>query len=752
MFSVHKKELDWCGKPLVIETGRVARQADGAALVTYGETSVLATVCFQREPKAGVDFFPLTVNYQERFYAAGRIPGGFFKREGRPSEKETLTSRLIDRPIRPLFSKGFKNETQVVCTVMSSDKENDPDVVAMVAASAALALSGVPFQGPIGACRVGYVDGAFVFNPTLTERDESDLDLMVAGTEEGVLMVESEASELSEEVMLDAVMQGHAKCQEIIKAVQELVKSAAKPAFEMPEQADHSALEADLLAAFGDDIKNAYKIQAKQDRQNRLNEIKETALDKFAGSGDARDEAQAELVGKIVKGMQATVLRADVLASQTRIDGRSPSDVRPIVAEVDVLPRVHGSALFTRGETQALVVATLGTGRDEQLIDAIDGEYQDSFMLHYNFPPYCVGETGRMGSPGRREIGHGKLARRSIERLLPSPEQFPYTLRVVSEITESNGSSSMATVCGTSLALMAAGVPMAKPVAGIAMGLVKEDRDYVVLSDIMGDEDHLGDMDFKVAGTEDGVTALQMDIKITSITKDIMQQALDQAKAGRLHILGKMAQALTASRGEISRFAPAMESFPIDKEDIRTVIGSGGKTIRELQETTGCTIDISDDGTVTVSSVSRASLDECVSRIQGLVAKPEVGETYTGPITSTPEFGAFVRILPQHEGLLHISEIADFRINNINDALNEGEVVTVKVMEMDDRGKIRLTIKGIEQSEEIAERIVALADKAGDAPEDGGRSDRGNRDRGDRGGRGRSDRDRGGNRRPRRRD
>ena len=713
MFTIHKKELKWGNETLTLETGHMSRQADGSVVATYGGTVVHASACYAREPKAGIDFFPLTVNYQEKFYAGGRIPGGFFKREGRPTEKETLVSRLIDRPIRPLFAKGFKNETQVIITVLSTDGVNDPDVVGMVAAGAALSLSGAPFLGPIAGARVGYVDGEYVLNPSFAQQDESDLDLMVAGTDEGVLMVESEADELSEDVMLGAVVFGHEACKPVIKMIQELADVAGKPAYEMPEMEDLSDLEETLSKEFSKGIVSAYKIKDKQERVKALSEVKQEALDKHAGAEDEHDEAVAEKVSKIMKSLQADALRGDVLKSKKRIDGRKPTDVRPIVAEVDILPRSHGSALFTRGETQALVVTTLGGGRDEQIIDAPEGEYKDAFMLHYNFPPYCVGEVGRMGSPGRREIGHGRLARRSLERLLPSTESFPYTIRVVSEIMESNGSSSMASVCGSSMAMMAAGVPLPRPVAGIAMGLVKENDDYVVLSDIMGDEDHLGDMDFKVAGSEKGITALQMDIKITSITKQIMEEALKQANGGRMHILGEMAKAITESRNQVSDYAPAMETFPIDKEEIRTVIGPGGKMIRQLQEDTGCDINIDDDGNVTVSSVSRAGVRACVEQIKGLVAKPEVGETYTGPVTGTPDFGAFVKILPNCEGLLHISEIAEVRVGHINDVVEEGDEVTVKVVEMDDRGKIRLSMKGVEQEGDVATRLEELIANGG---------------------------------------
>ncbi len=731
MFTVYKKQVEWGGRELTIETGRIARQADGAVTVTYGDTVVMAAVCFAKEQKEGMDFFPLTVNYQEKFYAAGRIPGGFFKREGRPTEKETLTCRLIDRPVRPLFPKQFKNETQVTVTVLSSDGVNDPDIPAMVASSAALTLSGAPFMGPIAAARVGYMDGKYVLNPTNEQREHSELDLVVAGTNEGVLMVESEASQLSEEVMLDAVMFGHDESKKVIDAIIELAEVAAKPGFEMPEVEDTSDLESKLEKKFGKAIRDAYGITEKQERVSTLGDIRTQAIEEFGGE----EGENADKVKGVIKSLESSVLRKDVLKSKKRIDGRTPVDVRPILSEVDVLPRAHGSALFTRGETQALVVATLGTGRDEQIIDAIEGEYKDRFMLHYNFPPYSVGECGRVGFTSRREIGHGRLARRAIERLLPTAEDFPYTMRVVSEITESNGSSSMATVCGTSLSLMAAGVPLAKPIAGIAMGLVKEDKDYVVLSDIMGDEDHLGDMDFKVAGTEDGLTALQMDIKITSITKEIMQEALAQAKDGRLHILEKMNKALAESREEISEFAPQMKSFQIDKEKIRDVIGSGGKIIRELIEQTGCTIDIEDDGTVSVASNDREALQDCIQRIEDIVAEPEVGKIYDGTVVSTVDFGAFVKFMPNQEGLLHISEIAPVRLGQVTDVLKEGDEIAVKVVDFE-RGKVRLSIKEIPQDGVVAERLEEVI-ASGGTSSNGDGDKKGNRDRGDRkGGRG----------------
>ena len=757
MFTIYKKTMEWGGKPLTLETGKMARQADGAVLATYGETVVLATCVFAKEPKAGVDFFPLTVNYQEKFYAGGRIPGGFKKREGQPGERETLTSRLIDRPIRPLFPKGFKNEVQVVTQVLQYDRENEADVVAMVAASAALALSGVPFLGPIGAARVGFIEDTLVLNPTVSEQATSKLNLMVAGTEEGVLMVESEASELPEEVMLEAVMFGHERMQKVIKAIHELVTAAGKPAHVMPEAADTTALEKALEKAYAEGIIAAYKIQNKQQRVAALSAVRTAAITEHAGAEDARDATVADKVAKLIKGMEADVLRLDVLKKKSRLDGRKPTDIRPIVAEVDVLPRTHGSALFTRGETQALVVATLGTGQDEQIIDVMEGESRERFLLHYNFPPFSVGETGRMGAPGRREVGHGKLAWRAINPLLPTAEQFPYTLRIVSEILESNGSSSMATVCGTSMALMAAGCPLPRPVAGIAMGLVKEGKDYVVLSDIMGDEDHLGDMDFKVAGTSEGITALQMDLKITSITREIMEIALEQAHHGRLHILGKMAKAIEAHRGEISDFAPAMESIQIEKDNIRVLIGKGGETIRGLCEQFNSTIDIDDNGKVTIASTDRVQLKALVAHIENMFAKPEIGAIYGGTVLNTTDFGAFVSFMGGKEGLVHVSEVVPVRLGHITDVLQSGDVVSVKVVETDDRGKIRLTVKEIPQAGVVAERIEAVIASGGSPrkerePREGGEDDnRGNReggregrgDRGDRGGRGGRGGDRG---------
>jgi polyribonucleotide nucleotidyltransferase len=729
MFTVYKKQIEWGGRQLTLETGKVARQADGAVMATYGETIVLATVCFDKKAKEGIDFFPLTVNYQEKFYAAGRIPGGFFKREGRPTERETLISRLIDRPIRPLFVKGFRNETQVIITVLQADGKNDADIVSTVAASAALTLSGVPFMGPIGAARVGYIDHKYVLNPTNEQMDISHMDLVVAGTREGVLMVESEAQELSEEVMLGAVNFGHNEGKKVIDAIIELAEAAAKPGYEMAPQKDTSALEKALLADYAKGIEAAYRITQKQERAAALDALKTQAVGKH-GNADAET---TELVKKLFKEIQADALRGAVLDTKKRIDGRTTTDIRPIVAEVDVLPRSHGSALFTRGETQAIVVVTLGTGKDEQLIDAIEGEYKDAFMLHYNFPPFSVGEVGRMGSPGRREIGHGRLARRAITAMLPPKEAFPYTIRVVSEITESNGSSSMATVCGTSLALMAAGVPMPRPVAGIAMGLIKEGDRYTVLSDILGDEDHLGDMDFKVAGTDKGITALQMDIKITSITSSIMDQALKQAKDGRMHILGKMGLALADSRTEVNEHAPAMVSFYINKEKIREVIGSGGKVIRGLIEETGCSIDVEDDGKVTVASVNRRAVKDCADKIRAIIAEPEINQQYEGVVTRVTEFGAFVRFLPNHEGLVHISEMVPVRLKQVEDVVHEGENLRVRVVNLDDRGKVRLTIKDIPQEGTVAERVAAVI-AAGGTDDGTPREPRPERsDRGDRG-------------------
>lgn len=697
MFETHKVEIEWAGRPLKLETGKIARQADGAVLATYGETVVLATVVSAKAPKPGQDFFPLTVNYQEKTYAAGKIPGGYFKREGRPSENETLVSRLIDRPIRPLFPEGYKNDTQVIITVMQHDLENNPDVVAMVAASAALTLSGVPFMGPVGGARVGYINGEYVLNPHLDEMDESTLDLVVAGTQEAVLMVESEAKELPEDVMLGAVVFGQKGFQPVIDAVIRLAEVAAKEPREFNPE-DHSALENAMLSIAEDELRNAYKITEKAARYAAVDAVKAKVKEHFLPEGVENPAHTAEEIAAVFKHLQAKIVRWNILDTKSRIDGRDLVTVRPIVAEVGILPRTHGSALFTRGETQAIVVATLGTGEDEQYVDSLTGMYKENFMLHYNFPPYSVGETGRMGSPGRREIGHGKLAWRAIHPMLPTTEQFPYTLRVVSEITESNGSSSMATVCGTSLALMDAGVPLAKPVAGIAMGLIKEDDRFAVLSDILGDEDHLGDMDFKVAGTDTGITSLQMDIKIEGITEEIMGVALNQAKGGRLHILAEMAKAISESRGQLGEFAPRIEVMNIPVDKIREVIGSGGKVIREIVEKTGAKINIDDDGTVKIASASAKEIEAARKWIHSIVAEPEVGQVYEGTVVKTADFGAFVNFFGARDGLVHISQLASERVAKTTDVVKEGDKVWVKLMGFDERGKVRLSMKVVDQA------------------------------------------------------
>ncbi len=693
MFEIFRKELDWGGRRLVLETGKIARQADGAVMATYGGTTVLCTAVAARAAKPGQDFFPLTVNYQEKSFAAGKIPGGFFKREGRPSEKETLVSRLIDRPIRPLFVPGFLNETQVVCTVLSHDLENDPDIVAMIGASAALTLSGIPFLGPIGGARVGYIDGQYVLNPRLDRMERSQLDLVVAGTTEGVLMVESEAQQLSEETMLGAVMFGHKSFQPVIQAIIELAESCAKEPWDLPPPSvDPAAIKEKLRGAVGEEIAAAYAEQQKQARQQRLEAARGKIAELFA------DETERTLAGKAFKSLEKEIVRGAILKSGQRIDGRDTKTVRPINCEVGVLPRAHGSALFTRGETQALVVTTLGTGQDEQIIDALEGEYRSNFMLHYNFPPYSTGEAGRMGSPGRREIGHGKLAWRAVHPLLPAKESFPYTIRVVSEITESNGSSSMASVCGASLSLMDAGVPIQLPVAGIAMGLIKEADGFAVLSDILGDEDHLGDMDFKVAGTAHGVTALQMDIKITSITEEIMRIALAQAREGRMHILGEMAKALADAREGVSANAPRITTITIPKDKIREVIGSGGKVIREICEVTGAKIDIEDDGTIKVAAVDADASKAAIDWIRGIVAEPEVGVIYNGKVVKVVDFGAFVNFLGARDGLVHISELAPHRVAKVADVVKVGDQVKAKVLGFDDRGKVKLSMKQVDQA------------------------------------------------------
>jgi polyribonucleotide nucleotidyltransferase len=694
-FDYHKVELNWGGQPLTLETGKIARQADGAVLATLGETVVLATVVSMKTPKPGIDFFPLTVNYQEKYFAAGKIPGGYFKREGRPTENETLVSRLIDRPIRPLFPDGYRNETQVVVTVLQHDMENNPDVLSMVAASAALTISGIPFMGPIGAARVGYVDGAYVLNLPVDRRSESKLDLVMAGTQDAVLMVESEAQELSEEIMLGAVMFGHDASKKVIQGIIKLAELAAKEPRDFTAP-DHSALEKDVLGFIETDLRAAYKITDKAARYAAVDAAKAKVKAGYAARVED-GSVSAEELAEVFHNLQAKVVRWNVLDTKTRIDGRDLVTVRPIVAEVGVLPRTHGSALFTRGETQALVVATLGTGDDEQFIDSLEGTMKQNFLLHYNFPPYSVGEAGRMGSPGRREIGHGKLAWRAINPMRPKAEEFPYTIRIVSEITESNGSSSMATVCGTSLALMDAGVPMKKPVAGIAMGLILEGEKFAVLSDILGDEDHLGDMDFKVAGTDGGVTSLQMDIKIAGITEEIMKIALGQAKDGRLHILGEMAKALTAARSEVGEFAPRIETMKIPTDKIREVIGTGGKVIREIVEKTGAKINIEDDGTIKIASSDGKQIEAAIKWIKGITDEAEVGAIYQGTVVKTADFGAFVNFFGSKDGLVHISQLAEQRVNKTTDVVKEGDKVWVKLLGFDERGKVRLSMKIVDQ-------------------------------------------------------
>ncbi|MQX38377.1 polyribonucleotide nucleotidyltransferase [Roseospira navarrensis] len=704
MFNVFRKEIDWGGRKLVLETGRIARQADGAVLASLGETTVLCTAVGEHSPRPGLDFFPLTVHYQEKTFAAGKIPGGFFKREGRPTEKETLVSRLIDRPIRPLFHKGYKNETQVICTVLCHDMENDPDVVAMIGASAALTISGLPFLGPIGAARVGYIDQELVLNPTLDQLKESDLDLVVAGTKDGVLMVESEAQELPEEIMLEAVNFGHESFQPVIDAIIDLAEMAAKEPRDVPAPPPEAEVVAAKLREVAAEVLiAAYAEPDKVERHKKIAAAREAAQAAFEG-----DDPALALFGAAFKALEAEIVRGTILKTGKRIDGRDTATVRPIEVEVGFLPRAHGSALFTRGETQAMVVATLGTGQDEQIIDALEGEFRQHFMLHYNFPPYSVGETGRMGGAGRREIGHGKLAWRAIRPLLPTKADFPYTMRVVSEITESNGSSSMATVCGSSLSLMDAGVPMPRSVAGIAMGLIKDGDDFAVLTDILGDEDHLGDMDFKVAGTSEGVTALQMDIKITSITKEIMDVALKQARDGRMHILGEMGKALTGAREEVSGNAPRITTIKVNPSKVREVIGTGGKVIREITETTQTKIDIEDDGTIKIAATDAANAQRAVDWIKGIAADPEIGVVYTGKVVKVVEFGAFVNFLGSRDGLVHISELSRQRPQKVADVVAQGDLVKVKVLGFDDRGKVKLTMKQVDQ--ETGEDLTAAAD------------------------------------------
>ncbi|WP_273718203.1 MULTISPECIES: polyribonucleotide nucleotidyltransferase [Bartonella] len=696
MFKTHKIEIEWAGRPLTLETGKIARQADGAVIATYGETIVLATVVSAKSPKPDQDFFPLTVNYQEKSYAVGRIPGGYLKRESRPTENETLVSRLIDRPIRPLFVEGYKNDTQVIVSVIQHDLENNPDILAMIASSAALTLSGVPFMGPIAGARVGYCNGQYVLNPHMDEMPESKLDLVVAGTESAVLMVESEAQELPEDIMLGAVMFGHKGFQPVLDAIIKLAEVAAKdPRDFVPE--DLSELEKAMHEMAEQGIRKAYTITDKQERYAAIDALKTEVINKFMPETEENCQFSTDQIATVFKQLQAKIVRGNILDTEKRIDGRNLSTVRPIQSEVSILPRTHGSALFTRGETQAIVVATLGTGEDEQYVDALTGMYKETFLLHYNFPPFSVGETGRLGSPGRREIGHGKLAWRAIHPMLPTKESFPYTIRAVSEITESNGSSSMATVCGTSLALMDAGVPLARPVAGIAMGLIKEGERFAVLSDILGDEDHLGDMDFKVAGTENGITALQMDIKIDGITEEIMKIALEQAKGGRIHILNEMAKALTSARAELSEFSPRIEVMNISVDKIRDVIGSGGKVIREIVEQTGAKINIEDDGTIKIASADAKTIEAAKRWIHSIVDEPEVGAIYQGTVVKTADFGAFINFFGSRDGLVHISQLASERVTKTTDIVKEGDKVWVKLMGFDERGKVRLSMKVVDQ-------------------------------------------------------
>jgi polyribonucleotide nucleotidyltransferase len=696
MFNIHRVQLDWGGRKLTLETGRLARQADGAVFASYGETTVLAAVVAAKQPKEGIDFLPLTVNYTEKYYAAGRIPGGYFKRERGPTEKDTLTSRLIDRPIRPLFADGWRCDTQVTVTVLSHDQENDPDIVAMIAASAALTLSGAPFMGPIGGARVGFINNEYVLNPALDEMPESQLDLVVAGTQDAVLMVESEAKELSEEVMLGAVMFGHRHFQPVIEAIIKLAEKAAKEPRELTV-ADNAALEKEMLGLVEKELRAAYAVPDKMARHNAVEAAKAKVMAHFLPEGVESPKYSKLQVAGVFKDLEAKIVRWNILDTGNRIDGRDVKTVRPIVAEVGVLPRTHGSALFTRGETQALVVTTLGTGEDEQWIDALQGTYKESFLLHYNFPHYSVGETGRTGAPGRREIGHGKLAWRAIHPVLPEKTEFPYTIRVVSEITESNGSSSMATVCGASLSLMDAGVPLKRPTAGIAMGLILEDKRFAVLSDILGDEDHLGDMDFKVAGTDRGVTSLQMDIKIAGITEEIMRVALAQAKDGRLHILVEMSKALTSARAELGEHAPRIEVMQIPVDKIREVIGSGGKVIREIVEKTGAKIDIQDDGTIKIASAKADAIKAAINWIKSIASEPEVGHIYDGTVVKVMDFGAFVNFFGAKDGLVHISQLAPRRVQKTTDVVKEGDKVKVKLLGFDERGKVRLSMKVIDQ-------------------------------------------------------
>ena len=695
MFDVKNVEIEWAGRTLKLETGKIARQADSTVIATYGGTTVMCNVVAAKEANPDMDFFPLTVNYQEKYYSVGKIPGGFFKREARPTEKETLVSRLIDRPVRPLFHKDFKNETQVTCTVLSHDQENDSDVVAMVAASAALTLSGLPFLGPLGAIKIGFIEDEFVLNPSKSQLSNSKLELVLAGTKEGVLMIESEAHELSEKQMLDAVVLGQENYKTVIEAIISLAKKAAKEPWDLKEKDEEiKNLPSKINEDFGKEFIDAYKITEKQKRSEKLSSLRNEISEKFVS-----ETLSPVLVSDAIKNVEKDIVRGELINTGNRIDGRDTKTVRPIVCETGVLERTHGSALFTRGETQALVVSTLGTGQDEQRIDAIDGEYTENFMLHYNFPPYSVGEVGRIGSTSRREIGHGKLAWRAIHPMLPSKEKFPYTYRVVSEITESNGSSSMATVCGTSMSLMDAGVPLERPVAGIAMGLIKENDKYVILSDILGDEDHLGDMDFKVAGTSEGITSLQMDIKITSITAEIMQEALAQAKDGRFHILGEMAKAIDKPNQSISQYAPTITNLQINKDKIREVIGKGGAVIREISETTGAKIEINDEGLVSIAAVDQKSGNDALEWIKGIVEEPEIGKIYDGKVIKIMDFGAFVNFMGSTDGLVHISQLKNERVEKVEDVISEGDIVKVKVLDIDSRGKIKLSMKAVDAEE-----------------------------------------------------
>ena len=700
MFNIHNEEINWGGRTLRIETGKIARQADGAVIVTYGGTSVIATVCAEKKPKAGIDFFPLTVNYQEKSYASGKIPGGYFKREGRPTEKETLISRLIDRPIRPLFVKEFKNETQVIATVLTYDHENDPDVVAMIACSAALTISGIPFKGPIGAAKIGLIENELVLNPKVEDIENSKLELVVAGTKNAILMIESEASELTEKMMLEAVMFAHQSMQEVIEMIINLARKCAKDPM-IIEEKDNTEITSFIDGEVRSKLEKAFQITDKQERYGQVAVIKDEMIEKLTEKyDDSYDEIEAS---GVFKDIESSIVRSSILKDSKRIDGRGLSDIRPISVEVGLLPQTHGSSLFTRGETQAIVVTTLGTADDEQYIDSLDGTKKQNFMLHYNFPPFSVGEVGRIGATGRREIGHGKLAWRAIHPLLPTKDDFPYTIRVVSEITESNGSSSMATVCGTSLALMDAGVPIREPIAGIAMGLILEGKDYAVLSDIIGDEDHLGDMDFKVAGTSKGITTLQMDIKISGITKEIMKKALDQAKAGRKHILSEMEKAIKVSRNDVADTAPRIETMNIPTDKIKDVIGSGGKVIKEMVEQTGAKISVDDSGIITIASTDKNAIESAKVRIHQIVDEPEVGEIYKGKVVKIVDFGAFVNFFGPRDGLVHISQLSNERTSQVTDVINENDDVYVKLIGFDDRGKSKLSMKNINQESGLEE-------------------------------------------------